>query len=109
MVAGVSEHPRGLARDRRRDLVTGRRAQVGVAVVFFVHGMLFASWAAHIPHVKARLGIDNGTLGLSLLGVPAGAITAILLAGYLVPRIGSRRVVQFCLVGYCAAGPFVGV
>ncbi len=89
--------------------MSGRKAQVGVAVVFFVHGLLFASWAAHIPHVKAKLGLDNGTLGLALLGVPAGSIGAILLAGYLVPRVGSRRVVQVCLVGYCAAGPFVGV
>jgi MFS family permease len=98
-----------LARDRRGRFVTGRKAQLGVAVVFFVHGLLFSSWAAHIPHVKARLGLDNGTLGLALLGVPAGSIGAILLAGYLVPRVGSRPLVQVCLVGYCAAGPFVGV
>ena len=25
------------------------------------------------------------------------------------PRLGSRRLVQVCLVGYCAAGPFVGI
>lgn len=89
--------------------MSGRKAQLGVAVVFFVHGLLFSSWAAHIPHIKAKLGLDNGTLGLALLGVPAGSIGAILLAGYLVPRIGSRRIVQVCLVGYCAAGPFVGI
>jgi hypothetical protein len=59
--------------------------------------------------VKARLGLDDGTLGLALLGVPAGSIGAILLAGYLVPRVGSRRVVQVCLVGYCGAGPLVGI
>jgi MFS family permease len=89
--------------------VTRPAARVGVATVFFGHGLLFASWAAHIPHVKARLGLDDGTLGLALLGVPAGSIGAILLAGYLVPRVGSRPVVQVCLVGYCAAGPLVGI
>jgi MFS family permease len=86
-----------------------RRAQVAVAAVFFAHGLMFASWAAHIPHVKARLGVDDGTLGLALLGAPVGSVTAIMLAAYLVPKIGSRRVVQIALVGYCAAGPFVGV
>lgn len=86
-----------------------RAAQVAVAATFFAHGMLFASWAAHIPHVKAHLGLDNGSLGLALLGVPIGSVSAIALAAYLVPRSGSRRVVQVALVGYCAAGPFVGL
>jgi fucose permease len=86
-----------------------RDAQVAVAATFYVHGLLFASWAAHIPHVKAHLGLNNGSLGLALLGVPIGSVSAIALAGYLVPRFGSRRVVNVALVGYCAAGPFVGL
>jgi MFS family permease len=84
-------------------------AQLAVAVTFFVHGLLFASWAAHIPHVKAHLGVDDGTLGLALLGAPVGSVSAIGLAAYLVPRIGSRRLVAAALVGYCASGPFVGI
>jgi MFS family permease len=86
-----------------------RGAQVAVAATFFAHGLLFASWAAHIPHVKAHLGVDNGSLGIALLGAPVGSVSAIAVAGYLVPRVGSRRVVQGALLGYCAAGPFVGV
>jgi MFS family permease len=86
-----------------------RAAQLAVAATFFVHGLLFASWAAHIPHVKAHLGIGNATLGFALLGAPVGSVSAIAVAGYLVPRIGSRRVVQIALVGYCVAGPFVGL
>lgn len=87
----------------------GRRAQYGVVAVFFVHGLLFASWAAHIPHVKSQLGIDDGTLGLALLGTPLGSVSAIVAAAYLVPRVGSRLLVQICLVGYCLTGPLVGV
>jgi MFS family permease len=30
-------------------------------------------------------------------------------ASWLLPRIGSRRVVQIALVGYCAAGPLIGL
>jgi MFS family permease len=86
-----------------------RAAQVAVAATFFAHGMLFASWAAHIPHVKAHLGLNNGSLGFALLGVPIGSVSAIALSAYLVPRAGSRRVVQASLAGYCAAGPFVGL
>lgn len=86
-----------------------RTAQIAVAAVFFAHGLLFASWAAHIPHVKSHLGVNDGTLGLALLGAPIGSVSAIALAGYFVPRAGSRRVVQLALLGYCASGPFVGL
>jgi fucose permease len=86
-----------------------RSPRVAVTVVFVVHGVLFASWTAHIPHVKAALGLTNGTLGLALLGAPVGSVCAMTAAGYLLPRLGSRRIVQVALVGYCAAGPLVGV
>ena len=46
----------------------------GVTAVFFVHGMLFASWVAHIPQVKAHLDIGLGVLGVALLGAPVGSI-----------------------------------
>jgi MFS family permease len=85
------------------------RADLAVAVTFFAHGLLFASWTAHIPHVKARLGVTDGTLGVALLGAPIGSACAMWAAGYLLPRIGSRRLVRVALTGYCAAGPFVGL
>jgi hypothetical protein len=49
-----------------------RRPRIAVTVVFVVHGLLFASWTAHIPDVKAHLGLTDGTLGFALLGAPVG-------------------------------------
>jgi fucose permease len=86
---------------------TSARRTVGA--VFFVHGLLFASWAAHIPHVKARAGLTDGGLGLVLLATPIGSIAAMAIGAWLIPRVGSRRMVAWCLVGYCCAGPFVGI
>ncbi|MCW2524914.1 MAG: transporter [Frankiales bacterium] len=80
-----------------------------MTAVFVVHGLLFASWTAHIPDVKANLGLTDGTLGLALLGAPVGSVCAMVAAAYLLPRLGSRRIVQIALVGYCAAGPLVGL
>jgi fucose permease len=77
--------------------------------VFFVHGLLFASWTAHIPQVKAHLHLTDGSLGLALLGAPLGAVSAMAVSAHLLPRLGSRRMVQAALLGYCVAGPFVGV
>jgi hypothetical protein len=80
-----------------------------VTIVFLAHGVVFASWAAHIPQVKAHLGLTDATLGLALLGPPAGSVSAMVLAGFLLPRVGSRRLVQVALSGYCLAGCLVGL
>ena len=86
-----------------------RWPQIAVTAVFVVHGLLFASWTAHIPGVQGRLGLTYGTLGIALLGAPIGSICAMVASSYLIPRLGSRRVVQIALVGYCATGPVVGI
>ncbi|HEY2172445.1 MAG TPA: MFS transporter [Mycobacteriales bacterium] len=86
-----------------------RWPRIAVTVVFVVHGLLFASWTAHIPDVEAHLGLTYGTLGFALLGAPVGSVTAMAGSAYLLPRLGSRRIVQLALVGYCAAGPLVGL
>jgi predicted MFS family arabinose efflux permease len=81
---------------------------VAVTAVFLAHGLLFASWTAHIPLVKARLGLSDGTLGLALLGAPVGSVSATVAAGFLLPRLGSRRVIRGCLIGYCLLGISLG-
>jgi MFS family permease len=86
-----------------------RWPRIAVTVVFAVHGLLFASWTAHIPHVKVHLGLTDGTLGIALLGAPVGSVCAMAAAAYLLPRLGSRRIVQVALIGYCASGPLVGL
>jgi hypothetical protein len=86
-----------------------RRARRAVTTVFVAHGLLFASWTAHIPQMKTHLGLTDGTLGIGLLGAPLGAVTAMLFSAHLLPKFGSRRVVQVALVGYCASGPLVGL
>jgi fucose permease len=88
---------------------TGRWPRLAITGVFVVHGLLFASWTAHIPHVKASLGLSDGTLGFALLGAPVGSVCAMVASAYLLPRLGSRRIVQIALVGYCATGPLVGL
>ena len=86
-----------------------RWPRIAVTAVFVVHGLLFASWTAHIPDVKAHLGLTDGTLGFALLGAPVGSVTAMIASSWLLPRVGSRRIVQVALVGYCSAGPLVGL
>ena len=80
-----------------------------VVAAFFVQGFLFASWTAHIPHIKDHLHLGDGSLGIALLGAPMGSMLAMLAVSRLLPKFGSRRVVRVALVGYCLAGPLVGL
>jgi len=59
--------------------------------VFFVHGLLFASWTAHIPHVKQHLEASDGLLGLALLGAPLGSVLAMVVAARVLPESDRRR------------------
>lgn len=83
--------------------------RLAITAIFLVQGMLFASWTAHIPQVKRALGLDDATLGSALLGAPVGSIVAMIVAGWMLPRIGSKRIVQVSLVGYLLAGVGVGL
>jgi len=60
--------------------------------VFAVHGFIFASWAVRVPAVKQQTGASSAALGLALLGLSAGAVATMLMAGALCRRFGSPRV-----------------
>ena len=87
----------------------GRAQRAAVIAVFVSHGLLFASWTAHIPQVKDHLGLSDATLGFALLGAPIGSVAAMLVVARALPRFGSKPMVQVSLAGYCVAGPLVGV
>lgn len=65
---------------------------MAVTAIFFVHGAVFASWAARVPAVQAELGLSAGLLGLVLAGPGVGALAGSQVGGLLVRRLGSRAV-----------------
>jgi MFS family permease len=56
------------------------RPTFAVGFLFATSSLLFGIWVASIPGIKARLGFTDGSLGLSLLLSPLGAITGMLLS-----------------------------
>ena len=86
-----------------------RVTRVAGAVTFFCHGLYFAAWTAHIPHVKTALGLSSGALGVVLLAAPLGVVAALALAARQLPRWGSRRAVRGAVLGYCVSGALVGL
>jgi predicted MFS family arabinose efflux permease len=69
-----------------------RRQRVALSAIFAVHGFLYASWAVRVPAIKQQTGASAAALGLALLGLSAGAVATMLIAGALCRRFGSRRV-----------------
>jgi fucose permease len=70
-------------------------AKRAVAVVFGVNGFLFASWVSRLPAVRDLLHITPGELGLLLLSISVGSVSTLLIAGFVVHRLGPRSA---CLV-----------
>ena len=68
------------------------RLRVALCAVFAAHGFMFASWAVRVPAVKEQTAASSAALGLALLGLSAGAVATMLLAGALCRRFGSPRV-----------------
>lgn len=82
-------------------------ARVAVATLFFLNGMLFATWVSRIPAVEAQRGMSHATLGLALLAIALGAMVSMPLAGALAERWGSGRVCRFSALGYATTLPLL--
>lgn len=71
--------------------------------LFLAHGLIVSTWVSRIPAVQTSLGLNNGILGLTLLGSAVGAVATIPMAGWLVTRYGSRRISAASGVAFCIA------
>src|SRR5262249_45843739 len=80
-------------------------ARCALSAIFFLNGVVLASWVPHIPAVKARHALGDGQLGLVLLSMAVGSVLALPLAGRLIGRFGSRRMTAVAAPGFCLALP----
>ncbi|HLK30455.1 MAG TPA: MFS transporter [Puia sp.] len=70
---------------------------LAVGFLFSVSSLLFGTWVAAIPGIKYRLGFTDGSLGLSLLLSPLGAITGMLFSTRVFSKI---PVGKWMMTGY---------
>jgi MFS family permease len=69
------------------------REQIATRLAFLIAGLSTAAWAPLVPLVKERVGLDAGALGMLLLCLGLGSITAMPITGFLTTRIGCRAVI----------------
>lgn len=80
-----------------------RMARLAVATIFFANGALIANWFARIPDIKQQLGLSEGAFSIALLCMAVGALVAQPTAGWVIGRIGSRKVTAAMALAFCAA------
>ena len=71
-------------------LPTLSRARWATRLQFMALGTLAGTWGAHIPSVKARYALSEGTLSMVLLSAAIGAVLSLFVAGRIVGRLGAR-------------------
>ena len=90
-------------------IFSGNKARSAVLLAFFTNGALMATWVSRIPAVQSKFGLSEGALGLVILGLSAGMLTALFLAGGLIARFGSPRVTLYCALVSCLTLPILGI
>ena len=70
------------------------RGRWAVALMFLANGFVMGAWAPQIPLLLPRHQITESTLGLLILVLGLGAVSAMLFAGRLIGRFGTRTVLR---------------
>lgn len=74
---------------------------IAVGFLFSSSSLLFGTWVASIPEIKYRLGFTDGSLGLSLLLSPLGALTGVALSARVFSKISVGKWMRFGYVLLC--------
>jgi MFS family permease len=81
------------------------RARLTVTIIFFIHGLLFANWAARLPALELRYGLSHRELGQLLLCSAVGAWSTMPLASRIIQRLGSGPLTAVGIVLFCGLIP----
>ncbi|MFM0740106.1 MFS transporter [Paraburkholderia xenovorans] len=73
-----------------------QRARFATMAVFFIAGMMYASWGVHVPTVRDRFHLNAAMLSFALFAVAVGSIGAMAANASWIARVGTRRA---CLTG----------
>ncbi|MFM7443039.1 MAG: MFS transporter, partial [Tabrizicola sp.] len=84
-----------------------RRARWAVAAMFLANGFVMGAWAPQIPLLMPRHQVTESALGLLILVLGMGAVSAMLFAGRLISVYGGRRVLSLFSLALIPVLPMV--
>lgn len=71
----------------------GAPQQAATRLAFFIAGLAMAAWAPLVPFAKARIALNDASLGVLLLCIGVGSLLAMPLTGVMTARWGCRAVI----------------
>lgn len=89
--------------------ISSAREQWATRGVFLVAGLAMAAWAPLVPFAKARVDVEDGTLGLLLLCLGLGSIVAMPITGVLASRFGCRAIIVASSIAAAIVLPFLAI
>ncbi|MFD1256667.1 MFS transporter [Mucilaginibacter terrae] len=77
--------------------------RLAVGAIFFLPGLIFASWASRIATIQQTLHLSDAGLGAILFSIPVGLMLSLPFAGWFISHIGSRKLAIIGLLVYAIA------
>jgi MFS family permease len=77
--------------------------RIAVGAMFFMAGLSFSSWASRIVTVQQELGLSDAGLGAVLFALPVGLMCSLPFSGWIITKIGSKKLVIAALIVYSIA------
>lgn len=74
-----------------------------VGAMFFMAGLCFASWASRIATIQQNLNLSDAALGGVLFALPVGLMCSLPFSGWIITKIGSKKLLVSALVVYSFA------
>ena len=79
--------------------------RVATSVMFFINGLVFATWVLHIPDVRDALRLSDAQVGTAILGIAVGSMFSMPLSGRWIMRYGSAAVTRLFAALFCLSLP----
>ncbi|MGN8070803.1 MFS transporter [Mucilaginibacter sp. 22184] len=83
--------------------VSKKALRIAVGAMFFMAGLSFSSWASRIATVQQDMGLSDAALGAVLFALPVGLMCSLPFSGWIITKIGSRKLLISALLVYSMA------
>ncbi len=79
------------------------KSKTAVYTIFFLDGVIYASWLTLLPIIQSIFRMNNSTLGMMLFIMSLGSLFSIPFTGYLIGKFGTQKVLfsSFLLLSIC--------
>lgn len=81
--------------------------RISTRIIFFLAGLVTATWAVIVPFAKTNTGVNDALLGTLLLCLGVGALVAMPVTGILTSRYGCRKVISAAVIVILLSLPFL--